>query len=30
MEDLDELTDKETKLLGSIDRSSMKMGILPP
>jgi hypothetical protein len=29
MEDLDELADLETKLLGSID-SSMGMGILPP
>jgi hypothetical protein len=30
MEDLDELADLETKLLGSIDRSSMEIGILPP
>jgi hypothetical protein len=30
MEDLDELADLETKLLGSFDRSSTEMGILPP
>ncbi len=30
MEDLDELADLETILLGSIDRSSMETGILPP
>jgi hypothetical protein len=30
MEDLDELADLETKLLGSIDRSRMEMGLLPP
>ncbi len=30
MEDLDEPADLETKLMGSIDRSSMEMGILPP
>jgi hypothetical protein len=29
MEDLDEIADLETKLLGSIDRSSMEMGTLP-